>query len=98
VQLNESEPRLRPGMSATVEIQVEERARALSVPVEAVFEKDGRTICYVVTRRGLRPREVVLGPSNRDLVVIEKGLAEGDRVALRDPAAPPSDFGSLTSS
>ena len=98
VQVSESEPRLRPGMSATVEIQVEERARALSVPVEAVFEKDGRHVCYVVTRRGLRPREVVLGPSNRDFVVVEKGLEEGERVALRDPAAPPSDFGSLTSS
>jgi hypothetical protein len=36
----------------------------------------------------------VLGPSNRDFVVIEKGLQKGDRVALRDPGAPPSDFGS----
>jgi HlyD family secretion protein len=98
VQLNESEPRLRPGRSASVEIQVEERAKALSVPVEAVFEKEGRHVCYVASRRGLVQRDVVLGPSNRDFVVIEKGLRKGDRVALRDPDAPPSDFGSLTSS
>jgi hypothetical protein len=52
----------------------------------------------VATRRGLVPREVVLGPSNRDFVVVEKGLRRGDRVALRDPSAAPSDFGSLTSS
>jgi HlyD family secretion protein len=98
VQVNESEPRLRPGMTATVEIQVEERAKALSVPVEAVFEKDGHHVCYVAGRRGLSLREVVLGPSNRDFVVIEKGVRKGERVALRDPDAPPSDFGSLTSS
>jgi HlyD family secretion protein len=96
VQLEGSEPRLRPGMSATVEIEVEERARALYVPLEAVFEKDGRHVCYLVQRGGLREREVAVGSANRDFVVVERGLEKGDRVALRDPAAPPSDFGSLT--
>jgi HlyD family secretion protein len=96
VQIDGSEPRLRPGMSATVEIEVEEKARALFVPLEAVFEKDGRHVCYVVQRGRLRERAVALGSANRDFVVIERGLEPGDRVALRDPAAPPSDFGSLT--
>ena len=98
VQVSESDPRLRPGMTAAVEIQVERRPKAVRVPLEAVFERDGRHVCYVATRRGLVAREVVLGPSNRDFVVIEKGLRQGDRVALRDPAAAPSDFGSLSSS
>ena len=84
-------------MTAAVEIEVEERGQALRVPLEAVFEKEGRHVVHVVTP-GLVPREVVLGPSNRDHVVVEKGLKRGDRVALRDPAAPPSDFGALTSS
>jgi len=98
VQVNESDPRLRPGMTASVEIEVERRPQTLRVPLEAVFERDGGHVCYVATRRGLVPRAVVLGPSNRDFVVIEKGLSKGDRVALRDPSASPSDFGSLTSS
>jgi HlyD family secretion protein len=93
VQVNESEPRLRPGMTARVEIHVEERERALAVPIDAVFEKDGRRVCYVLERRGLRPREVLLGPSSSDHVVVERGLKPGERVALRDPAAPASDFG-----
>jgi len=95
VELSESDPRLRPGMSARVEIQVEERASALSVPLEAVFEKDGRHVCYVASGRRVREREVVLGPSNQDRVVVEKGLQRGERVCLRDPGAPPSDFGAL---
>jgi len=98
IQINESEPRLRPGMTSAIEIQVDRRDHALRVPLEAVFERDGRHLCYVATRRALVAREVVLGPSNRDFVVIEKGLRRGDRVALRDPSAAPSDFGSLTSS
>jgi HlyD family secretion protein len=97
VQVNESDARLRPGMTARVEIQVEERAKALSVPLEAVFEREGRSFCYVVEGRQVRPREVVLGPSNQDFVVVENGLRRGDRVCLRDPGAPPSDFGALTS-
>jgi HlyD family secretion protein len=97
VQVNESEPRLRPGMTARVEIQVQERAKALYIPLEAVFEKDGRTLCYVARGRRVTPREIVLGPSNQDFVVVEKGLARGERVSLRDPQAPASDFGSLTS-
>jgi HlyD family secretion protein len=97
VQVNESEPRLRPGMTARVEIHVQERAKALYIPLEAVFEKDGRTLCYVARGRRVTPREIVLGPSNQDFVVVEKGLARGERVSLRDPQAPASDFGSLTS-
>jgi HlyD family secretion protein len=94
VEVNESEPRLRPGMTARVEIQVEERARALSVPIDAVFAKDGRHVCYVQGRGRLQPRDVLPGPSNADHVVIEQGLAPGERVALRDPTAPSSDFAS----
>ena len=96
IQIKESEPRLRPGMTARVEIQVEERAEALYVPLEAVFERDGRSFCYLASGRRLEPREVWLGPSNQDFVVVEKGLRKGDRVCLREPGAPPSDFGSLT--
>lgn len=90
VQVHESEPRLRPGMTARVEIEVEERKHALYVPLDAVFERDGRSVVYLAGRRP-RAREVVLGPSNADFVVIEKGLERGDRVLLRDPGTGPAD-------
>ena len=83
-------------MTARVEIQVEERSSALYVPLEAVFEKEGRSFCYLASGRHADPREVSLGPSNQDFVVVEKGLRKGERVCLREPGAPPSDFGALT--
>jgi HlyD family secretion protein len=97
IQIQGSEASLRPGMTAQVEIEVQERPRALFVPLQAVFEREGRSVCYVVRRGRLQAQDVVTGPSNQDFVVIERGLREGDRVALRDPGAPPTDFGSLTS-
>ena len=97
ILIDGSEPRLRPGMTAQVEIEVEERPRALYVPLQAVFEREGRSVCYVVRRGRMQAQDVVTGPSNQDFVVIDRGLREGDRVALRDPGAPPTDFGSMTS-
>ncbi len=96
IQLNESDARLRPGMTARVEIQVDQRQSALSIPLDAVFEHEGKSVAYAVSGGRILAREIVLGPSNQDFVVVERGLAEGDRVCLRDPGAPPSDFGALT--
>lgn len=92
VQIHESEPRLRPGMTARVEIEVEERQNAVYAPLAAVFEKEGRHVVYPASRRAPEPREVVVGPSNADFVVIEKGLEPGDRVLLHDPALSLPDF------
>ncbi|MFI5183081.1 MAG: efflux RND transporter periplasmic adaptor subunit [Vicinamibacteria bacterium] len=96
ILVNESEPRLRPGMTSRIEIQVEERRSAVSIPLDAVFERDGRTLTYVASGRRVEARDVVLGPANQDFVVVDRGLRKGERVCLRDPGAAPSDFGSLT--
>ena len=93
IQVNESDPRLRPGMTARVEILVEQHQDALYVPIEAVFEREGRNVCYLARHGGLEARAVLLGPSNQDFVMIREGLRAGDRVSLRDPNAPPSAFG-----
>jgi HlyD family secretion protein len=93
IQVGESDPRLRPGMTARVEILVEQHDDALYVPIEAVFEREGRNVCYLARHGGLEAREVLLGPSNQDFVMIREGLRVGDRVSLRDPNAPPSAFG-----
>jgi HlyD family secretion protein len=95
IEIKEREPRLRPGMSARVELQVESLAQALFVPLEAVFEREGRHVVYVVDRRSIRPVDVVLGPSNQDFAVVLQGLRRSERVCLRDPAAAPSDFSGL---
>jgi len=97
IQVSETEPRLRPGMTTRVEIETEERPKALSIPLDAVFERDDRPIVYVASGRQVEPREVILGSSNQDFVVVERGLRRGERVCLREPGAPGSDFGAVTS-
>ncbi len=74
---------LRPGMTAEVKILVRTIEDALTVPVQAVTELDGKHVAYVATSAGLiERREVTVGESNEQLIQVLSGLTAGDRVAL----------------
>jgi HlyD family secretion protein len=64
-----------------------EQGDALVVPRQAVFERDGRLFVHRRDGAQFEEVEVKLGSSSAGRVVITEGLQEGDRIALRDPAA-----------
>lgn len=74
---------LKPGMSAKVEILVNQLTNVVHVPVQAVVPEEGKQVCYV--GRGLKPerREVEIGEASDEFVEIKSGLKEGDQVLLR---------------
>lgn len=78
---------LRPGLLADVEIIVDEVKDAVTIPMQAVFEKDGKPIAYVKTPSGFEER--VLTPSRRteSTMVVQDGIKAGDVIALSDPFA-----------
>jgi RND family efflux transporter MFP subunit len=84
--------KLRPGMMAQVRVIIETVEDAISVPLECVFDRDDRHVVYIKERDGFREVAVELGPQNSDTVVITKGLAGGEELALRDVshASPPT--------
>lgn len=78
---------MKPGQRVRASLTVDQR-EALVVPRPAVFEKDGKTVVYrQLEGGGFEPVEVVIGASTPGLLVIDQGLSEGDRIALRDPSA-----------
>jgi HlyD family secretion protein len=85
IDLDTADPRLRPGMKCKVEVLIEEVKGVVHVPVDAIFEKDGKTICYVVGS-GAEPRVVKTGRANVDVIEILEGLKDGEKVTLYDPA------------
>ncbi len=89
VSLNEIDPRMRPGMTCMVDIITEKIPDVLSIPIESVFEKEGKTVAYVMGSRTSKRREVALGKRNNTHIVVTQGLSPGDRIALRDPFAGP---------
>jgi len=73
--------RMRPGMSATVTIVLAERARALTVPSQAVFVTGGQAFVYVVKADSTVARAAVqLGTRLADVVEVTGGLDDGQQV------------------
>lgn len=78
---------LRPGLLADVEIFVEKIPNAISVPNQAVLEKDGRQFVYVRENARFEPRFVKLARRSEAVSVIADGLKVGEVVSLGDPYA-----------
>jgi RND family efflux transporter MFP subunit len=85
IDVNEVDPVFKPGMTTSNEIITEIIPNVISVPLEAIFEKDSKTILYKISSKSTQPVEVTLGKKNSDFVIIEKGLNPGDIVALKNP-------------
>ena len=88
VALSESDPRLTPGMGATVRVAVSRIPDGIVVPAGAVFRKGGRAVTYV--QRGAKFEETPIEVSRRNTeeVLVPRGLQPGERVALKDPTLP----------
>jgi multidrug resistance efflux pump len=76
------------GQRVRAAIVLDRLGDVIAVPRAAVFERDGRRLVHVL--RGGRPVavEVRVGRNSPSHVVIESGLAPGDRLLLRDPGRP----------
>ncbi|MBL7189128.1 MAG: HlyD family efflux transporter periplasmic adaptor subunit [Phycisphaerae bacterium] len=85
VSIGDSQASLRPGMSAKVEILVEQLDDVLMVPVQVVANRGGRKVCYVATDRGPEERQVQTGAFNDNFVEIVSGLQVGENVLLSPP-------------
>jgi RND family efflux transporter MFP subunit len=81
---------LKPGLNARARIIVKRLPSALSVPLEAVFERGGKSFVYVRRGGGFVRREVEIGDRNDAAVVVRSGLSDGEVVALSDPTRAPA--------
>jgi hypothetical protein len=84
--LARTDPRvMKPGQRVRALLRLEEADGVLSVPRGAVFDRDGKRVVYRRQGPAFVPVEVTIGRQSVSRVVIDKGLAAGDVVALRDP-------------
>jgi HlyD family secretion protein len=86
IALDQADARLKPGMTAQLTVVVDRVPDALSIPIEASFQKSGQTVAYVWEGSKFRERAIEIGRRSRDRILIAKGLRAGDRVALKEPS------------
>ena len=73
---------LRPGMTAEVEILVDNLSDVLAVPVQAIAEHRHKHFVYAKTSMSYERTPVEIGQTNNRLIVIKSGIEEGTVVAL----------------
>ncbi|MBN2506443.1 MAG: efflux RND transporter periplasmic adaptor subunit [Verrucomicrobia bacterium] len=81
-------PDVKPGVSARAEIVITNIPQALTVPLQAVTTRQGKTVVFVKEGGDSTPVPVEVGLFNTKFIEVVRGLKEGDLVLL----APPYDI------
>ena len=76
---------LRPGMSASVEIIVEERPNVLVIPAKASFQIEGKPTVFVRSGNGFRRQTIDVLARNANEIVVSGDINEGEVIALENP-------------
>ena len=85
VDIKSQSPILKPGMTSSNKIIMNEIPNVIYVPQESVFEKDGKKVVYVKNGSGFDAQDVNVGDKSENYIVIKKGLHQNEEVSLRDP-------------
>lgn len=83
--LSGSDPRLTPGMGATVRIAVDRVPDGIVIPTSAIFRKSGRTVVYLKQRSKFEEIPVEVTRQSGDEALIAMGLQPGQQISLKDP-------------
>ena len=82
IAIKSIDPRVRPGMSAILNIPVSSADNVLAVPLAAVFTENGERFVFVKTEDKTERRPVVIGVADYAYAEVLEGLAAGEVVAL----------------
>lgn len=86
VELLDADELVKPGMTASVNIILDQKTDALLVPVSAVQYQNGTQLVYVVRNNQIVPVEVEVGSSSDLFTEIASGdLQEGETILLYPP-------------
>jgi HlyD family secretion protein len=86
VELIDADQDVRPGMTAAVNIIVEQLDNVLLVPNRAVRLVDGQRVVYILQNEQLEMVEITLGASSdTESEVVDGGLKIGDLIVLNPP-------------
>jgi len=90
VRLNSHQDNLKIGYTVDMTIKTATMRDVISVPIEALFERNGRTMVYVIKNGMLKERVIKTRPGNELYDVAVKGLKANEEIVLNpDPNLKP---------
>jgi len=85
VNFDENNENVRPGMTTSNRILIHKEVEVLMIPLEAVFTQDSISFVYAKSGLSIDKKEIEMGESNLDVVIIKNGLNENEVVYLSKP-------------
>ncbi|MBU2906312.1 RND transporter [Arenibacter algicola] len=85
VNFDENNENVRPGMTTSNRILIHKEEEVLMIPLEAVFSQDSISFVYAKSGLSIDKKEIEMGESNLDVVIIKNGLNENEVVYLSKP-------------
>lgn len=83
--LDETDARLRPGMSANARVELSRVPNQRLLPARAVFVRDGATVAYVRKGRAFERRVLTVAHRSDETVAVSAGVSAGEDVAVVEP-------------
>jgi HlyD family secretion protein len=74
-----------PGLTVSCKILINEVTDTVFIPIIAVFKDQGSEFVYVKSGSGFNRRNIKVGASNTDFVIVSEGLSGNEEIALNDP-------------
>ena len=83
--LADPDSRIKPGMTATARIAADRLPDSTLVPVEAIFQKDGRPVVYRLNGSKFDEQPIDIVRRGREQAAVTNGVSAGDKLAVRRP-------------
>ena len=83
--LEDRDPKIRPGMTATARIAADRMPNVTLVPAEAIFQKDGRPVVYRLNGSKFDEQSIEIARRGREQAAVSSGVQPGDKLAVRRP-------------
>jgi HlyD family secretion protein len=82
VEILNADERIRPGMTADLDIIIGEADSVICIPKHAVINREGKTVVLISQQGKFIPRPVITGLDDNVKIEIKSGLAEGDTLLI----------------
>jgi HlyD family secretion protein len=83
--LQDRDPKIRPGMTATARIAADRLPNVTLVPAETIFQKDGRPVVYRLNGSKFDEAPIEIVRRGREQAAVSAGVEPGDKLAIRRP-------------